>query len=87
MRVPDGYKQLRVFICPGIQVFLQVKLGFRVKIHNPLLITLTEDNTFTFFKVNIRQVKFNQFSDSHACGIQHINDMVFTLIGGTKIEV
>ena len=74
MRMPNGYKQRRVFICPGIQVFLQVKLGFRVKIHNSFLITLTENNAFTFFKINIRSVKLNQFSDTHAGGIQHIDD-------------
>ena len=63
MRMPDGYKQRRVFICPGIQVFLQMELGFRVKIYNPLLVTLAEDNAFPFFKINIRSVKFYQFSD------------------------
>ena len=29
MRMPDGNKQRRVFICPGVQVFLQMELGFQ----------------------------------------------------------
>jgi hypothetical protein len=50
-----------------------MELGFRVKIYNPLLVTLAEDNAFPFFKINIRSIKFYQFSDPHTCGIQHIN--------------
>lgn len=46
MRMPNGNKQRRVLIRPGIQVFLQMELGFRVKIYNPLLVTLAEDNAF-----------------------------------------
>ena len=50
MRMPNGYKQRRVFISPGIQVFFQMELGFRVKIYKPLLVTLAEDNAFPFFR-------------------------------------
>ena len=50
MRMPNGNKQRRVLIRPGIQVFLQMELGFRVKIYNPLLVTLAEDNAFPFFR-------------------------------------
>ena len=44
MRIPDRDEQCRVFVCPGVQVFLQMQFGSCIEVNNPFSVALAEND-------------------------------------------
>ena len=51
MRITNRYEQCRVPVCPGVKVFPQMKFCSCVKIDNPFLIALAENDASRIFSI------------------------------------
>lgn len=58
----QGDEERGIIVCAGVDVVEQVNLGAGVEVDLTLLITLAEDDTLAFLKVDILTVHFDQFA-------------------------
>lgn len=69
----QGDEKRGIVICAGIDVVEQVNLGAGVEVDLTLLISLAEDDTLAFLKVDILTVHFDQFAHADSRGNEEVN--------------
>lgn len=65
-------KKGRIFITAGCQILLKMDFGLGVKIDAAFLISFSQNNAFSFGKINIRTVEIYQFAYPDSGGNQKI---------------